>query len=738
MKFGANLLIAFLLASSFQTLARQQTPPKPEQRAEPEVVLGAREVMLDVVVRDKKGRPVKDLAASDFEVYEDGVQQQIVSFRLVSRGPSGEVTATESPTPAAAPTPAPPRRDPLSDLNLIALVFDRLSPEARGLAHKAALSYVSEAPASNDRVGVFVIDLSLRVIQFYTGDWDLVRQAIDRALSLSTSGFATSTAQVRNLSERSGALGEQAASAASAAATAAANRDSSGAIEAMGQLGTAAIEQVLVEMNARMLETFEALERDQQGYATTNGLLAVVNALSRLVGRKTVIFFSEGLAIPPNVQRFFRSVIHAANRANVSIYPIDAAGLRLDSPLAESAREINALGRRRSNQVATGRDNVQGPMTRQLERNEDLLRLNPHSGLGQLADETGGFLIRDTNNLAAGLRRIDEDAHLHYELTYVPKNTDYDGRFRQISLKVNRGNFDVQTRKGYYAINTAMAAPVLDYEAPALAALGRGRASGSFPVRAAGLSFPEAKRPGLVPVLVEVPASAFTHALDKDKKVFTTDFSIVVLIKDQSQQVVRKLSQQYQLTGPANKLDAARQSEILFYRQAELPPGQYSIEAVAYDALSGKASVKKASVEVPGANESQLRLSSLMFIKRGERLSAADQQTANPFHFGEALLYPNLGEPIRKSASSQLAFFFTVYAAKGSSEKPTFTLEVLTNGQSLGRMSDALPAPDADGRIQYASALPLNNFPPGTYELKVTVKDARTSMSRSAMFTVEP
>jgi hypothetical protein len=376
-------------------------------------------------------------------------------------------------------------------------------------------------------------------------------------------------------------------------------------------------------------------------------------------------------------------------------------------------------------------------MTRQLERNEDLLRLNPHSGLGQLADETGGFLIRETNDLATGLRRIDEDAHMHYVVTYVPKNNEYDGRFRQISVKV-RGNPDVQTRKGYYALNTSLSSPVLDFEAPALAAMTNGRATNSFTLRAAGLSFPEANRLGLTPILVEAPASAFTHTVDKDKKVFNTDFSIVVLVKDQSGQVVRKLSQNYQLSGSADKLQAAQQGEVLFYRETQLPAGQYSIETIAYDAASGKTGLKTAAVAVVEADNEQLRLSSLTLLKRAEKLSAADQAVANPFHFGEVLIYPNIGEPIRKSANRQLAFFFTAYVAKGSSDKTAFTLEVFRNGQRIGQVPGELPAPDADGRIQYASALPLDSFQPGAYELKVTVKDSRTSVSRSVMFSVEP
>ncbi len=47
-----------------------------------------------------------------------------------------------------------------------------------------------------------------------------------------------------------------------------------------------------------MLRSFESLERDQQGYATTNGLLPWSSGLKSLPGRKTVVFFSEGLMIP--------------------------------------------------------------------------------------------------------------------------------------------------------------------------------------------------------------------------------------------------------------------------------------------------------------------------------------------------------------------------------------------------------------------------------------------------------
>jgi VWFA-related protein len=738
MKSRVNLLLAVtLILPSYQPLMAQN--PAPAQRQdELKIRIGTAEVTLDVVVRDKKGRPVKDLTASEFEIYEDSVRQQVETFRLALREPGtkANVDRGKEPPPPPPATGTAASRDKIANPGVIALVFDRLSPDARSMARKSANAYAEEGLMASDFTGVFAIDMSLLTLQQYTDNPQLVKQAIEQATSRSTSTFVSNNEQVRNLADRQMAL-ERQATAAQGSTSAGGPGDSAGAAAAGQEIGRANIEMALVQMQMRMFETFETLERNHQGHATANSLLALVNSMRNLPGRKTVIFFSEGLSLPPAVVEQFKSVINAANRANVSVYTVDAAGLRIDSPNLETTREINALAQRRMNEVHRSQD-PSGPLTKGLERNEDLLRLNPHSGLGELADQTGGFLIRDTNDLSAGLRRIDEDMRTHYVLTYMPKNLEYDGRFRQISVKLSRQNLDVQTRKGYYAVDNTIASPVLAYEAPALAALSAARASDSFPLRVGALSFPEPERLGLAPILVEAPASAFTYAPDNEKKTYNSDFSILALVRNESGRVVEKLSQHYSLSGPVDKAEAARNGEILFYREANLPPGRYTVEAVAYDAPSGKSSVRKTKLEVPGLDKTKLRLSSLTLLKRADRLSADEQKKNHPLHFGEIVVYPNLGEPLRKSVTKQLAFFFTAWPAQGSTEKLKLTVEVIQNDRSLGQIPAELPAADEQGRVKYASALPLDNFPPGSYELRVTVKDGQSSLSRTAQFNVEP
>ena len=74
--------------------------------------------------------------------------------------------------------------------------------------------------------------------------------------------------------------------------------------------------------------------------------------------------------------------------------------------------------------------------------------MDPHSGLGELAGDTGGLLIRNTNDLSAGFRRVDEDMRNYYVLTYVPSNDVFDGKFRTIKVNVKRGGIDVAVAQG--------------------------------------------------------------------------------------------------------------------------------------------------------------------------------------------------------------------------------------------------------------------------------------------------
>ena len=696
------------------------------------------EVRLDVVVKDKKGRQIKDLKATDFEVLEDGVPQKVESFRFVSREPgtaTPEIRDNASPT-AATTAPPPARR---STPTVTALVFDRLSPEARSLARKAGLAYAQEGMASGGFTGVFGIDQSLRTLQTFTDDTQLIKDAVERVTGTATSTYMSGAGQMRQNTDRAFVLEQQIQAGAAAAGAAGAAQNSAGASAAAADIGQAAAQQKLLEMQVQMLDHYERLERDQEGFATINSLLAVISPMQNLPGRKTIIFFSEGLKLPPSVMLKFPAVVNAANRANVSIYSIDAAGLRVESGTLEAARELNSIAASGMAAQARGNDRgASGPYTRALERNEDLMRFDPRSGLGSLSDQTGGFLISNTNDLTAGLRRIDDDMNGYYFLTYVPQNKEYDGRFRRISVKVARSNVDVQSRQGYYAIESAGQLPMLDYEVPAIAAARNWKGS-SAPLtllHSTALSYPAPGNNGLALILGEAQLAAFKFAPSNENKNYNTDFSIVALVRDESDQIVQKLSHHYTLNGAIQDLDKARKGNVLFYREAQLPPGKYKVQLIAYDASTGGVNVSATPLEIGTSDETKPRLSSVAVLKRAERLTPEEQKRDQPLRFGELLVYPNLGEPIDPKTAKQLAYFFTAWPAKGATKPMQVTLEILQNKRPVGKTSGELPPPDERGQIKYASAFPLDKFQPGTFELKVTVSDGVNSVSRSASFVL--
>jgi hypothetical protein len=156
---------------------------------------------------------------------------------------------------------------------------------------------------------------------------------------------------------------------------------------------------------------------------------------------------------------------------------------------------------------------------------------------------------------------------------------------------------------------------------------------------------------------------------------------------------------------------------------------------VVYDALAQKGSVRLATIEVPRVDPGGLQMSTLMIVRRSERLPAEERNVANPLFFGDVVVYPNLGEPLRKGTDKELGFAATIYPAGGGT--PSAVIELMQNGQRIGQAGVQLPAPDASGRIQYVGRLPLDNFTPGSYELRLTVNDAKSKQTRNALFRIE-
>jgi len=720
-----------VLAALIQSHSSAQSPARPSDRQS--FASTATAILVDVVVRDKKNHPVTDLSAADFQVAEDGIPQKIDSFTRVSHG-SGigiDVAWRSAANTVNIAAPSHPDAATEAEAATTALVFDHLSAESLRLAQKATLEFVPLSGESSARVGVFATDPGVRVIQSYTTDRTRIRQGVEKVMASGTSTEEQKAQRMDELLDRRRELSSETRSAEASASTALGGAASRVASE----IGARETELGLLQTELNMIRSFDYLDRGHRGYDTSLALLSVIETLEYTPGRKTIVFFSEGLPVTPALSARLDAVIDAANRANVTTYAIDAKGLRSKSALANVRKEMENFSEERLGQV-TGSERTQQPLTMGLERVEDTLKLDSRSGLARLAEETGGFLIDETNDLSSAFRRIDEDNRFHYLLTYSPTNTEVDGKFRAIRVKVKRPGTEVFARKGYRAVRTGPPPGTDSYETPALALLDRTPLPNAFPIHASAFSFPDPSRPGLTPVLAEVQTDALRFVVDPQRSTYEARATVVVRVLDGEGHQVQKLSQQYVLTGEAKDVGAAKNGEILFYRDPDLAPGVYTMETIVFDAMARQGSARVTTLNVPSGDSSALAMSSLVLVSRIDQVSDPPTGSASgaaPLYVGNRLFYPNLGEPIRKSATTELPFFFTLY---GTTHVDRAVVQLLRDGRSLAEAP--LELGQANGsRIQHVGRLPIAALPLGTYELRIRVFEGDRELSRTAFFTLQ-
>jgi len=703
-------LAVLVLAVALAAPLAAQAPPTPAA-SPPAFRTGTAVVLLDVVIRDKKGRPIPDIRPEEVEVYEDGAKQKVESFRWI---------ATEAPVEgAAAPATVP---DAARQLNLVSLVFDQLDPDGRRLAGKAATSFLEHALRPNTWVAVFQIDQRLALLQPFTNEAAKLKAAVNRATTGTYRGIVDEQAVM--------AQAQKDAEAAAAAAP------DTGAGQGPPASGGAFAARAQAEAIANMLRLSSSLQRQQQGTTSLYPLLALVRGHETLAGRKTLLYLSQGLQVPPSLEAVFRSTISAANRANVSVYAIDARGLNVERAMAASGDALGQAQRASQRAVQSrGGGSVSKDEIYAADTAESALRLDLEGTLADLSESTGGFLVANTNDFKQGAERLAADLAGHYELTYQAPSVSFDGRFRKIDVKLARSGAVVQTRSGYFAVPTGPSAPLFAYEMPLLAALNRPDAPHDFEVRAGALHFEDTPAGREHRLIVETKVGSLKMVADAVKKTYRLHLSLLALVKDKDGNIVERFSEDYPFEGPLEKADAIRLGNIVLKRRFTLPPGSYTLEVAGQDRERDLIGTVRSSFQVPGAGEGP-RMSSVALIRKIEPAPARADKAEDPLDVGGVRVVPNLDLPISLAQNQKLSLFFIAYPQGG--ERPRMSLEFWRDGKALGKAEPELPAPEADGRIRYVGTFPIESFAPGSYEVRVALSGASGRSEERAPFTLVP
>lgn len=728
--------MVYLLAAGLCLFARERTIA---QEPAPGVRIGTDEVMLDVVVRDKKGRPVRDLKAEELEVFEDGVRQSVTSFRLVQ-----SADGIVEPGVASDSSKAIRNRielDPSRQLHLVTMVFDNLDASGRRLARDAALDFIDHGLNANVMVSVFVVNNRFYVLQPFTNDREQLRRAIESATGKAERQFPEISKQIVQQLEilsQAGTFGPPAGAPAGAAGTV--NGNTPTGMPSLGLaptgvgMGGTGVDRAMAEITLSTMRTIESAQLDQRARASVYAFLHIARQLRAVSGRKNVLYFSNGLQIPTNLADALRTTISEANRANVSIYAIDARGLSTELDSDRARREMALAIKASRDSVALGGGALDRSALMSADFVENTVRMNKQGTLGELAESTGGFLIANTNDLRTPLRRVAGELTSYYLVSYQPLAREADGKFHAVTIRCSRKDLILQSRAGYFAVPAMDGNPVMAYEMPMLVALNRPAPPRDFSHLSGLLRFNSEGIEARHLLMIEVPVADI--AFNASKTEYSAHISVLGLVRNEANQVVQRVSQDFPLQGKAGRLASLKKGKLEFSRPVMLMPGSYSLETVVHDFTAGKTSVERQKIFVPNSAP-QLSLSSLIAVDRIEPGGASMPDAERPLVTPQGRIVPFLSSSLKADKVGTLSFYLAVHLAGAAKKAPELSLEFFRGGELIMKGAAPLPPPDERGRIFHFVGVPLKQIRSGEYDIRASVSLGETKAESTRHLAIE-
>jgi VWFA-related protein len=409
------------------TVVAQETQQRPTFRG------GARFVRVDVFPTDRAGRPVEGLTKDDFEVYEDGTRQEIDTFEFVDIVADPEEARLDPNTQREGEELA---KDPRA--RLFVIVLDTKHVEALGGARirRPLIDMLDRLIGPRDLFGVItpqlrssdlilgrktmtVGDMLQRYWAWGVGDSKLTHGPAEAFLEECFGAGARAQAPLGELMLRFR------------------ERETLEHLDALvAKLAAIRDEKKAVVIVTQGWRQFTPNERETKRLEAAvpdvymgGGRITTRNPNSPSSGRTTSLSdcYAQATALlMADNRQFFRELLRKAQAANVSFYPVDPRGLAVfDTPLSQG-----------------------GPVSviddfAALRRKQD--------GLMELAENTDGMALMNSNDLALTLRRFADSLSRFYLLGYYSTNTKFDGGYRRLDVKVRQPDIRLKARRGYYA-----------------------------------------------------------------------------------------------------------------------------------------------------------------------------------------------------------------------------------------------------------------------------------------------
>lgn len=631
-------------------------------------------VLVNVTARDKNGNLIRDLKREDFTVLEDNKSQQIASFDLENTDAMAAVDLSQvellgsASKAAKSPAPAPTAPNPaFKDRRLMIFFFDLTSmePDETERAVNSAQNYVDKQMAPADLVAVVSLGNSLSINQDFTSDKALLKKALTGLNPSAGQGFEA------------------------------------------GTTGT-------TEGTADSANSFTADDTEYNIFNTDRRLEALrslADQVAKVDQKKSLIYFSSGMdRTGIENQSELRSAINAAVRANLSIYTTDSRGLQAIVPGGEA-------------QNASLRGN--SPYSGQAQLNSYNSNFTTQETLVTLAGDTGGRAFLDTNDFSQIFKGVQQDTSSYYILGYHSNNPVRDGRYRRITVKVNRPGIKLDFRRGYYAPADFKHSNQDERESQLEQELSSDLPTTDLPVYLATGYFRMADNRFYVPISLVVPGKEipFTRKIDQDKA--TLDVLGVVL--DPGKHPVGQIRDTVKLSLNASEL--VQRKNVQYGNGFVLPPGSYHLKFVVRENETGRIGSFETDLSVPDLKNQPLKMSSV--ILASQLRSAGKEKTQNPLVRDGSEVIPSVTHVF--SSGQHLYLYYEIYdPGHPTTGTEKSGIRVLTNVAFFIGKNQAyetplvettqLNAPDRKAAV-FQLDVPLSQLKPGFYTCQVNVID---------------
>ncbi len=653
-------------------------------------------VVINVAAKDKSGKPLADLKASDFAVTEDGKPQQIRVFEyqslldepLPSRGLLQRPEEPAAARPQAARI-APAGKDEIKykDRRLLVLYFDFAGmPVAdQYRAQQAAIKYVNTQMAASDAVAVMSFTTTLKVLHDFTANRDSLL-AVIRGLVIGDTGMAN------------GATGEE-------------NEEDTGA----------AITQDETEFNM----------------FNTDRKLAALESAAKLLGslpeKKALVYFASGMTrTGVDNQAQLRGTVNAAIRSNVAFYPVDARGLVAAAPMGDATQGSPG-----------GRGMYSGDSQRAARNSFQ----QQQDSLYTLAADTGGKAMLDQNDLSLGIVQAQRDVSSYYILGYYSTNGALDGKFRRVKVQLAKGlAASLDYRSGYFASKEFRQFTATDRERQLQEALMLGDPVTDLSLALEVNWFRQGRDRYFVPVAVKIPGADIELARSGGAESAKLDF--LGEIRDARGGLQGSVRDEVTIRLKGERMGQLASRSLQYDTGFTLPPGVYTLKFLARENESGKMGTFETKFSIPDLTAEQRRLpiSSVVLSNQRQRLSdsvaVAERNkrllAVNPLVVGNEKLAPSVTRVFRKD--QEMFVFLEAYQPEARSNGYIVALVSFFRGKV--KAFETAPLQIAEGPDERTRAVPvsfrvpLKSLAPGRYTLQVNVlnpADKKFAVWRSPM-----